>query len=168
MKLCFFHILDRDQPDAAISIIHHQQLFDPELMEQSAGLIHIHGFVHRDEVFLRHQFANRLIGVFGKSHIAVGQNADKFATIAFNHRDAGNLVPFHQRQRIGQRALGVNGHRVYDHPGFEFFDRANLGGLQGNIHILVEHADTADLRHGNRHIGFCYRVHRRRNKRDAE
>ena len=36
------HVLDGDQPDAAIGIVHHQQLFDAVAVQQAAGLLWAH------------------------------------------------------------------------------------------------------------------------------
>ena len=49
------HVLDRDQPDAAVLFVDHQKLFDAVLVQHPLGLLLADTFAHRDQVFMRHQ-----------------------------------------------------------------------------------------------------------------
>ena len=160
-------ILDRDQPDAAPRIIDHQQLFDPPLMEQPPRLFLPGAERHGGEVLGRHQFADGLARVLGKADVAIGQYPDQLA-VAIGHRDAADAVDGHDVLRLAQRGFGVDGDRIDHHATFIALDRAHCGDLFVDFEIAVQHADPAQLRHGDRHVGFGYRVHRAGHHRDAE
>ena len=85
-------VLHRDQPDAAVLVVDHEQLFDPVLMEQALGIGLSNALAHGDEPLLGHQLGNLLARVGGESHVAVGENADELAgaavAAALHHRDA--------------------------------------------------------------------------------
>ena len=51
-------VLDRDQSDAAILRVDHQQLLDAVLMQEPLGLLLPDAFADRDELFLGHQFGD--------------------------------------------------------------------------------------------------------------
>ena len=71
--------------------------------------------------------------VGGKAHVAVGEDADELAgaavAAALDHRNAGNVVLLHQRQRVGERRVRLDGDRVHHHAGFELLHLAHLRGL---------------------------------------
>ena len=89
-----FDVLDGNQADAAIGIVHYQQLFDAALVQQAACFVLAHAGLHGRQILTGHQFSHGLTGVFGEAHIAVGKHAHQLAAI-FNDRDARNPVPFH-------------------------------------------------------------------------
>ena len=99
MQRRLFNILDRDQADAAVIRVHHQQLFNAVLVQQAARLVLVHAFAHGDKG-LGHQFRHRLRRIVGEADIAIGQYADQLAGTIFNaarhHRNAGNRMPAHQ------------------------------------------------------------------------
>ena len=68
---------DRNQADAVISIVDHQQLFDPARMKQTARLFLPCpiGTVARFSVVISSRTG--CSGFFGKAHIAVGEDADQ-------------------------------------------------------------------------------------------
>ena len=127
---------------------------------------------HRDEIVLGHQLGDFLPLVGGKAHVAVGENADELAgapvAAALDHRNAGDVMLLHQRQRIGERRAGMNGHRIHDHARFEFLHLPHLRGLHRRFQIAVNDANAAGLRHGDRHMRLGDRVHGRRHDRDIE
>ena len=55
----------------------------------------------------------------------------------------------HQAQRIGERLVGMDGHRIDHHAGFELLDLADLVGLLGDVEVAVDDAEPAGLRHGD-------------------
>ena len=132
----------------------------------------VHAFAHGDELVLRHQLAHRLAHVGGEAHVAVGENADELAGAlavrAFDHRNAGDAIALHQRQRIGERRVGRDGHRVHHHAAFEFLHPADLLGLLLDGEVPVDHAHAAGLRHGDGEAGFGHRVHGGGDQRNAE
>ena len=162
-----FDVLDRDEADAMIGIVHHQQLFAAALMQQAHRFILADAGLDRGEIVPGHQLADRLGGVFGEAHVAVRQDADQLARI-LDHGDAADLVPLHQHLRVGQRGGGQDGDGVDDHAAFEPFHGADRIGLLLDAQVPVQHADAAQLRHDDRHVGFRHRVHGGRQDRDVQ
>ena len=72
-------VLDRDQADAAIFVVDHEQLLDAVLMEEALGFLHADALAHRDELLLGHQLVDRLVRIGGEAHVAVGEDADELA-----------------------------------------------------------------------------------------
>ena len=164
------HVLHRDQADAAVLVVHHQQLFDAVLVQQALGLVLADALAHRHQPVLGHQLGHRLPRVGGKAHVAVGEDAHQAARRAgaLDHRDPGDPVLLHQRQRIGQRRLRMDGQGIHDHPGFELLDPAHQPGLQLRVEIAVDDPDAAGLGHGDRHGGLGHGVHRRGDDGDVQ
>ena len=138
-------VLHRDQADAAILVVDHQQLLDPVLVQEALGLVLADALAHGDEPLLGHQLGHLLARVGGEAHVAVGEDADELAgaavAAALHHRDAGDAVVLHQCQRIGERGVGIDGHRVDHHAGFELLDLADLRGLLLGLEIAVDDAE---------------------------
>ena len=55
MQLRLLDVLDRDQPDAAIVVVDHDQLLDAMLVEEPLGLLHVDTLLDGDELLLGHQ-----------------------------------------------------------------------------------------------------------------
>ena len=129
-------------------------------------------FAHRDQLVLGHQLGHLLARIGGKAHIAVGENAHQLARTlavrAFHHRHAGNAMPLHQRERIGQRGVGPDGDRIDHHAAFEALHAADLLGLFLDAEILVDDAHAAGLRHGDGQARFGHRVHGGGDQRNAQ
>ena len=124
------------------------------------------GFYGR-KIIARHQFGNRLHGVFGKTHIAIGQDADKLAARLY-YRNSRNAIFGHQRLRLGKRCCGRNRDRIDDHARFIALHLTDSGHLFFDRKVAVEHTNTAQLRHDDRHARFGNGVHSRRHDRDIE
>ncbi len=163
-------VLDRDQADAAVVLVHHHQLLDAVLVQKPLRLVHRHVLAHGDQVFLGHQFVHALAVVGRETDVAVGEDPDQLARLAaaLDHRNAGNVVALHQGERIGERRLGSDRQRIDHHAGFELLHAADLIGLLLRRQIAVDDAHPPCLGHRDRKTGLRDRVHRRRNQRDAE
>ena len=148
-------------------IVHHQQLFNAALMQKPPRLVLVNPKRNRGEIFMRHQFAHRLGRIGGKAHIAVGENADKLATL-FHHGNAADAIGRHERLRLTQRGIGIDGDGIDHHAAFKTLDRAHGGALFLDGEIAVEHANAAHLRHDNCHVSLGHRVHRRGDHRNVE
>ena len=79
MRYRLFHVLDGDQPDAAILVVDDEQLLDAMLVQQPLRLVLADALAHRDEILMRHQLGDFLLGIGGKPHVAVGEDADQLA-----------------------------------------------------------------------------------------
>jgi len=127
---------------------------------------------HGDEPLLGHQLRHFLARISGEAHVAVGENTDQLASAAgaaaLHHRNAGNAVVLHQRERVSERGVGSNGDGIHHHSGLELLDLADLRRLGFGLEIAVNDAKAASLRHGDRHLGFGHGVHGRGNDRDIE
>ena len=164
---CLFDILDRDQADAAELVIDHQQLFNPTLVKQAARFILADPERHGRQILMRHQLAHRLFRVGGKAHIAVGQDSGQPAAL-LDHGNAADAIGGHQCLRLAERCIGGDGDRIDHHAALETLDRTHCGALFFHRQIAVQHANAAELRHDNRHVGLGHRVHRRGDHRDIE
>ena len=163
-------VLDGDQPDAAVLVVHHQELFDAVLVQQALRLLLADAFPHRHQAVLGHQLGDLLARIGCKAHVTVGEDADQAARrlVAGHHRHAGDAVLLHQRQRVGEGRLRMNGEWVHHHAGLEFLDPADQRGLLVRLEVAVDNSDAAGLRHGNRHGGFGHGVHRGGDDRNIE
>src|SRR5262249_28269318 len=113
-----FDVFDRDEADTTILGIDDQKLLDAILMQQTLGLILADAFPHGDE-FLGHQIRHRLSWIGRKAYVAVGQNADQLARLrtgrALDHWNAGDVVVFHQVERLLKRRVRLNRERIHNH-----------------------------------------------------
>ena len=165
-------VLHGDQADAAIIAVDHQKLLDAMLVQKPLGFVLADAFAHGDQRVLGHQLGDFLPPVGGKAHVAIGEDADQLAgaavAAALDHRDAGNAILLHQRQRVGERRVGMDGDRIDHHARFEFLDLPHLRRLHRRIEIAVNDADAAGLRHGDRHVRLGHRIHGRSDDRNIE
>ena len=172
MRDRLLHVLDGDEADAAVLIVHHQQFFDSVLVQHPLGFILADAFAHRHQILVRHQFGDFLARVGRKTHVAVGENADQLARHALgstrDHRNAGKSVVLHQRHRIRQHRIGTDGQGIDHHSGFILLDLPHLGSLAVDIEIAVDHADAAGLRHRDRHPRFGDGIHCGGDNRNVE
>ena len=163
----FFDILDGDEANAVIGLVHNEQLFDPALVQQPLRLVLADAGLDGSEIILRHQFADQLSRIFSEPHVAMGEDADQLARF-LDHRNAADLVPLHQHLRVGERSGRQDGDGIDDHAAFEPLHRPDGIGLFLDRQIAVQHANPAQLRHDDRHVGFRHRIHGRRQDRDVK
>ncbi len=162
MQRGLFHILDGEEADASVIVVDHDELLDAMLVEQPARLVGSHAFAHRDDL-LGHEIGHGLARIVGEADIAIGQDADdlgrqpQWATL--DHGDAGDVVPLHQLQSLGERGVGVDGDRIDHHAALEAFDLAHFFGLRLRFEIAVDDPDATRLRHGDGEPRFRHRIH---------
>ncbi len=166
--LGLFHVLDGDEADAAIGIVDHQQLLDPVLVQEPPRFVTADAGLGRDQLVLGHQAGDLLVHLGRKAHVAVGQDADQLAVAALHYRNARDLVPLHEVQRVCEGFVGMDGERVHHHAAFEALHLAHLFGLADDIEVLVDDAHAAVLSHGDGHAGLRHRVHGGGHQRDVE
>ena len=108
VRLRLVHVLDGDQPDAAIGVVHHQQLFDAVAVQQPPRLLRPDIAGHGDRGS-RASSARRRAGRVGReAHVAVGQDADEAAGVALHHGNAADMVAW-SSARARRRASGRGG-----------------------------------------------------------
>ena len=81
---------------------------------------------------------------------------------ADDHRDAGDAARARERPDLADRHVGGDRDRVLDDAAFELLDATDFERLRLDGHALVDDADAAFLRDGDREARFGDRVHRRR------
>ena len=161
-------VLDRDQADQTVGLVDDEQLLDPVLVQQLHGLAPAHPLAHGDQALGGHQLAHRPLAARHEADVAVGEDADQPAARTLDHRQARDLVPLHQVERRCQRRLGPHRHWIDHHPGLELLDLLHLAGLLLDAEVLVQDAEPAMLRHGDRHGRLGDRVHGGRDQGNAE
>ena len=140
-------VLDGDEAPQLAAGIDDQQLLDAVGVQQLLGFFQAGPLGHGDEL-LGHHGADRLLQVALEADVAVGDDADR-APVGGHHRQARDLVPLHQLQRLGQLLVGADGDRVDDHAGLGLLDLLHLQRLLGDGQVLVNDADAALARHAD-------------------
>jgi hypothetical protein len=92
-------VLDRDQPDAAVVLIDHQQLLDTSLVKDPPRFLLAGADRDGGEIVLRHQLGNRLLRILSEADVAVCDDSHQLARL-FNYRDSADPVRLHQLERF--------------------------------------------------------------------
>ena len=160
-------VLDGDQAAQDVVVVDHQHPLQPVLVHQFLGLFEARAFAHGDEPLARrHDFADRGLVARFEPEVAVGDDADD--ALAFDDRQAGDLVGPLQVDRVADGHVLRDRDRVAQHAGFMALDLQHLGGLLRGRHVLVHDADAAFLREGDRQARLGDGIHRRRHERDVQ
>ena len=162
------HVLDGDEAHAAVGVIDDQELLDAMAVEEAAGVLPVDLGGDGDEVLAGHQLVDAGVGVGGEADVAVGEDADEAAGVALDDREAADVVQRHEGAGLGEGLVGVDGEGVHDHPALELLDPADLGGLFGDVEVLVDDADAAELGHGDGHCALGDGVHGGRDEGDVQ
>ena len=86
-------------------VVDHEQFLDPALVELPPRLLLGDAGADRDEILAGHQLGHRLARIFGEADVAIGEDADQPAVL-LGDRDAGDAVPLHQLERVGEGLVG--------------------------------------------------------------
>ena len=162
------HVLDGDQADGAIGLVHHDQPLDLAFAQERPRLFRRRAFADGGQARGGHQGAGRQVEVGLETHVPVGQDADKLAGAGLDHGKARYLALSGDGQDVAQRRLRVHGQRVDDHAAFVALDLADLVGLLLDRHIAVKDAHAAGLGHGDGEPAFGHRVHGGGHQRDVQ
>ncbi len=119
-----------------------------------------------DEVARRHQRRHRLLDVVLEAEIAVRQDPDEHPVVV-GDRDAGDLVPRHQLERLADERGRRQRHRLDDHPRLGALHLVHLGDLLLDGQVAVEDADAALAGERDREPRLRHRVHRSRDDREC-
>ncbi len=121
-----------------------------------------------DQVLPRHQLVDAQAGVGGEAHVAVGEDADQPAGVALHHRDAADVVAAPSARCASASVWSgwmVSGFTTM--PDSNFFTWRTWAACSSGVEVLVDHADAAELGHGDRHVALGDGVHRRGDQRDV-
>ena len=156
-----FHVIDGDEANAFIILIHHNEFLNPVLVQKALGFQPVNACLHRNQV-ARHQVGNLGVHVRGKAHVAVGDYPRQLA-VFFHNRNAGNPVPLLELHHFGQGGIGLDRDRIDHHARFKALHLPHLLGLHIGLQVLVDDPEPARLGHGDGQLRFGHRIHGRRN-----
>ena len=165
--LALREVFDGDEAAQPTLVVHERKLFDLVGAQQSERFLAGDADRGGDQRHGGHDLADRTGAVLFETHVPVGDDPDE-APVVVDHGGTGDPVvgaePFH----VGERVVGVAGHRVGDHPRFGAFDQVDLGGLVLDREVAVQDSGPAlpSDRHGHPRLG--HGVHRRGDQRDAQ
>src|SRR6266581_2410664 len=161
------NVLDRDQAAQLEAVAHDQHALQTMLVQELARLLRACAFLDVHQPIARgHDGAHRLVEVGLETVVAVRDHADDLALL--DDRKSRHPVLLREREELADRDLGCHRHRIAEHPGFVALDLGDLRGLLLGGEILVDDADAALLRDGDRERRLGDRIHRRRDERDVE
>ena len=161
-------VLDGDQPDEPPLAVDDGQLLDAVAVQDVLGLLEGHLAADRDQVLPGHEQRDRPLEVVLEAQVAVREDADEPAALVLDDRHARDAVLAHQLHRLADRPLRGDRDRVDDHPALGALDLVDLERLHARREVLVDDADAALLREGDRQARLGHRVHRRRDDGDAD
>src|SRR5450759_1432188 len=163
----FQDVLYRHQTTQLECVVHHHYALDTMFVHQVARLYQTGVLLDGDQSLKRgHDILYRLIQIALETQIAVGDNPDQL--LALHHRQTGNLVLARQTQHVAHRHIRRDSDGILDHAALKTFDLGDLGRLCIGRHILVDDADAAFLRQGDRQARLGDGIHRRGQQRDVQ
>ena len=112
----------------------------------------------------------QLLGIIRQEFdIAGSQDADQL-TVGVDDRKTGEGILFlgFFLEHFAKRRILIENNRFADQPVQILLDFTDLVRLKRRSQILVNHADAAELCHGNRHFAFRHRIHGGADERDIE
>ena len=168
MQAFLEYVLVGDQADYMPLAVDDGQLLDLVFLQHLAHIFPVRLRVrYRDEVLGGHYVPDEHGHVVLETHVAVGHYSDEMP-FAVGHRNAADVVVVHEPERVADRLVLVDGHRVVDHAVFGALHLAHLCGLGLYAHVLMNNADSTFSRKSYGHRRFGHGVHRGGHDRDVE
>ena len=164
----FFNVFNRQQALKLAVAVDDGEFFDPVFMKEFFRVFMGGAGDDGDKAILRrHDAGNRLIVVFLKAEIPVGQYANKSALFVGN-RHPGNMIARHEFFGVLNLSIGCQGKGVGDGARLGTLHLVHLGGLIIDGQILVDDSDATLLGDTNCQAGFRHGIHRRADEGDVE
>src|SRR3989442_757460 len=160
-------VFDGDETAEQALLVYDGELLDAMPRENAFRLVQVGADRGGHELVLRHDVTNRPVQLALELQVAIRDDAGQLAG-AIHDRHAGDLEAHHELLRLAQRAVGAERDRVHDHPRFAALDAIHFGSLTIDRHVLVDHADAAQARHGHRHLRLGHGIHGRGDNRDVQ
>ncbi len=161
------NVLHRDQAAQLEAVAHDQHALETMLVQERARFLRARSFLDVYQPVARgHDGAHRLVEVGLEAVVAVGDHADDLALL--HDRESRYPVLLREREKLAHRDVRRHRHRIAQHAGFEALDLGDFHGLLLGGEILVDDADAAFLRDGDRQARLGDGVHRSRDERDVE
>src|SRR5438094_721976 len=151
-------VLDGDQPLQDAALVDDGQLLDPVLSEDLLRLVQGGADGRRHQTILGHRLPDRAVELALELHVAVRDDPHQAAR-AVHDRHARDPEPLHQPDRLAHRPVGAERNGMKNHPRLAALHAVDLGRLAIHRHVLVDHADAAFARDGDRHLRLRDRVH---------
>ena len=150
-------VLDCDQSLEILVFIDNQQFLDPVFVQQPLSFLQCSAHRNSDEIFFRHDFADRQMKPRFEAKIAIRQNADQPAV--FRDRNARYFVMSHQLDGIFNFVVWRHRDGIDDHAAFRSLDFVDLRRLLIDRHVLVNDSNSALLGKRDCQPGFGYGIH---------
>ena len=160
-------VLDRHQAAQLEGVVDDQDALELLAVHQRLALGERRAFADADEALARrHDLLHRRVEAGLEAQVAIGDDADD--DLALQHRKAGDAVRLGEAHHFAHRHLGRDRDRIAQHARLVALDARHLGGLLLRRQVLVDDADAAFLRQGDRQARLGDGVHRRRDERQVE
>ena len=156
--LGFFDILDGDKTGKMEVLIDDGELFHLAAQQQRLRFLQRDALRGSDEVLLGHDLADGNIEAGHEFKVAVGDDAHQLA-VGIADGDTADVELAHQTVGIADKMLRREEKGIIDDAVFTALDPVDLVCLLTNGHILVNDANAALPRHGNRHTAFGNGIH---------
>ena len=108
-----------------------------------------------------HNLAQWQVAARCQQNIPGGDHPEQMIFTVHHHQPT-HLNLCHAQARLLETGLRRDGERRLYDDAFRALYASHTVGLLFNGHKAVQNANAAKLRHGDRHLGFGYRIHIRR------
>ena len=167
MILYLGDVLIGDEPHQTAFVVHDGEFFDLVVQQHLRSMLQ-RGVVRGDKAVAGgHHLGDLARHVALETQVAVGDDADQLPR-AVHDGNAADAVLLHQIQGVAHGVLLRDGHRVVDHAVLSAFHAADLRGLLGDRHVLVDHSDTAFASQCDGQRCFGHGIHRGRHDGNVE
>src|SRR2546430_4169511 len=134
------NIFDSDEALEVEVLVNHEQLLDAMVLKDALGFVKSRANGDGHEIIFGHDRTNKLTVIFLKTQIAVGENPGEAR--AAGHWQTGDAVLFHDFERLTQRDVRRNRHRIHDHAALRALHAVHFLPLAIDGHVLVNDADA--------------------------
>ena len=159
-------VFDRNQSLKVLVFVHDQQLLDPVLVQEPLSFLQRCAHRNRDEILLRHDFADREVKSCFEAQIAVRQNAHQ--PPVFRDWNSRYLVMSHQLNSVFDFVVGRHRDRIDDQAALGSLHLVDFGRLFVDRHIPVDDSDAALLGKRDGQSGFGDGIHGSADDRDIQ
>ena len=159
-------VLDGDEAAELVLLVDHRELLDAVAVEDLLGLVERDAGARRHQPLACHHLADGAVEPLLEAQVPVREDADQPSALC--DRQPGDARALHDCKGLGDRLLGLHGHRIDDHPALGLLHLLDLERLVGEPEVPVDDPDTAFLRHGDRRARLGDGVHRGGEERDVE
>ena len=159
MALLAHHVLVGDESHELVVLVHYGELLDAVLEQRIFDLFGRElGVLQRYEALGGHHVRDLDGIVLLEAEVTVGDDAHE-GVVFSDYGDTAYLELAHHGEGVTDGLVGCDGGRVGDHAVLSTLDVADLVGLLGDGHVLVDDADTSLPGDGYGHRRLGDRIH---------